>query len=345
MESKYLVYRVLTDIKGCTSVELSSHTIFGALCWALKSLSGEESLNSFLKEVKEGNFLLSSFMPLVNGEELVFRPLLKPALLNEIFEKWEIKDETEQRNLIKAIKRLPFIPFSIFKEVAEGKIKSDDSLAEEIFKKFSEEENAESVSEGIKKYLKNMRELSSDSVIPHAKINRITGSTSYGGEFFFEESKIFEGNFYFLIAVSSEEFLNDYIGPSLRLIEDWGIGGNRSVGSGNVKFRKIERAQNFEDLINRKSSKFVTLSPVIATTKINYEESYYDLKAFKGAIESGYLPFVWKPKFFYLKEGSVIKLKKNKDFAGTLFKPFEDKNLYHYGLEFPIYIQEKENEG
>jgi len=249
---------------------------------------------------------------------------LKPKIFGEEVKKTlEIKrdDESRFRNFIKKFKKLPFVPIEVLIEVASGRIEDDTSLAKRVSNEVSRDFS-----------------LSDLQSLPHAKLNRITNSTSEGGEFYFEESIFFKSELYFLLAVEEKEIVEKLVQPALKLIQDWGLGGNRSIGFGSFSF-KVEESSQFEELLNKKSDTFITLSPVIATDRIDYNGSFYNLETFKGAIDSGYQDFLWKPKIFYLKEGSCLKLKEEKrKFAGALFRISENVEVYQYGLEFPIYV-------
>jgi CRISPR-associated protein Csm4 len=320
----FKVFRFILKPIGYFSTELSSFTIFGALCWAVRYLYGEEKVLELIRLVKDKKFLLSSAMPWIDGKDYIFKPILKPEHIKK--EDIGIEDEGKFRNFIKKFRKLSFVPFDTLIKVTEGEIKSDRDLMISLKKEIDKEIS-----------------LFSFLSLPHAKLNRITNSTSEGGEFYFEESLFFKFKIYFLAAVKDENHIDGIIAPSLKLLQDWGIGGNRSIGFGSFSF-EVKRTEEFEKFINQKGRKFITLSPVVATDRIDYRESFYDIKTYKGAIESGYKEFLWKPRIFYLKGGSLIKLKEGREVAGALLKPFENIELYHYGLEFPVYIKESQDE-
>jgi len=326
---EFKVFKIRIKPLSYVSSEIFPHTIFGAICWAVRYLAGEKKVSELISLVKEKEILISSLMPIVNGDLYVFKPILKPGRIKiedlKLQNSNEENRESQFRNFIKKFKKLSFVPFKILEDVSNGRIKNDKDLMIALGK--------------------SLREVSPfvSLALPHAKLNRFTNSTSEGGEFFFEESFFFKHDVYFLAAVKDENIINDVLKPTLKLLKDWGIGGNRSIGFGNFSF-EIERENRFDKLVNGNGKKFITLSPVVATDRIDYEESFYDIKTYKGAIESGYQNFLWKPKIFYLKAGSLIKLRENSKFAGALIKPFKEIELYHYGLEFPIFIKESSDE-
>ncbi len=265
-------------------------------------------------------------MPIVNGEPWFFKPSLEPEHIppEELgFNKDDKEEMSYFRILIKEFKKLPYVPFPVLEKVLEGKVKTDRELFLEV-KTLLQEKNLPTIV------------LTS---LPHAKVNRISGSTAEGGEFFFEESYYLPSNLHFLIAVSEESFFEKTIIPALKLLQDFGLGGNKSIGFGSFSF-SYERYRALEPSLNSKEKKFITLSEVVATNKINYEKSFYEIETYKGTVESGYKDYLWKPKVFYLKAGSLISLKESEVSAGALMKI--DDELYHYGLEFPLFIKERE---
>lgn len=293
----------------------SAYTIFGAISWAYRLLYGEENLTKLLNNFEQGNipFLISSIFPKQDKNLLLPKPILK-----------SIRKSTNQKIDFKKFKRINFIPIDLFTEILQGKIQDELELNLKL-----EEIN-----------LSTTKFATVDN-IPHASIDRITGSTGEGGELYFEEIvAISEG--YFFLAVESQE-IKQKIESSLKVIEDIGLGGNRSIGFGKVKFGKLEEIKQLKEYFTNKTDRFITLSPVIPDNKINYKESFYDYFTFRGAVDNNY-DFkgmdIWKNKVFYLKEGSQIKVKENSNYYGNLIKNQKaGKNIYQYGLAFPLYIQ------
>jgi CRISPR-associated protein Csm4 len=225
LEMKELkVFKFILKPESYFSEKLSSFTIFGALCWAVRFLYGEKELSRLIESVKKGEFLLSSAMPRIDGKDYVFKPILKPEHLKE--EKIGITGESEFRNFIKKFKKLSFVSIDTLMDVANGRISDDNSLAEKVKNEVD----------------KDFSPLFLQS-LPHAKINRITNTTSEGGEFYFEESFFFMSEIYFLLAVEDEENA-ERVESALKLLQDWGIGGNRSIGFGCFSFR-MERSKKF----------------------------------------------------------------------------------------------------
>lgn len=303
------VYKVDITPLSLFSDRISSYTIFGAFCWGYRLLNGEDSLKQFLNEFAEKpKFLVSAVLPKRHGKYFFPKPLLKP------------ERNPELSNLdIKSLKKLSYVDIDIFIQVLEGKIKTEAELYKAINQPTS-----------IK--------LFEEDLVPHAQIDRISSITEEAGEFYYQEVVVPSEGF-FLVYFIEDSIIEDFKAV-LRLIEDIGLGGDRSRGLGAVKFSNLERWSRFDSFINQKTDRFILLSPLIPEPNIyNLKESFYDYKVFRGAVDNDY-DFkginIWKNKVLYITEGSNLKLNKQKDFYGQLY---HTNGVYQYGFGFPIYIK------
>ncbi|WP_457621972.1 type III-A CRISPR-associated RAMP protein Csm4 [Persephonella sp.] len=293
----------------------SSYTIFGAICWAYRTIFGERELENLLNSFANNNpsFLISSILPRKDGTYYFPKPNLKAKRGNQELD-------------YKKLKKISFIDLALFKKVLDGVIKNELDLNNEI-----------------EKNLHKIVSLTSKSSIPHAKIDRLHGTTKGSGDLFFESITTLNESF-LLIAVKDND-----IKKKLRIIfsflQDIGLGGNRSVGYGRIIFGEFEPFNDLEQYFQNQNDKFVTLSPVIPEKDTyNFSDSYYDYFTFRGAIDNNY-DFkkidIWKDKVIYLKEGSTLKVKTRKEIYGQFYlaKEINGKKIYQYGLAFPLYIQ------
>ncbi len=295
----------------------SSYTLFGAVSWGYLILYGEEKLKELLNNFKNENpsFLISSILP--KNQNNCYFP--KPNLQAKRIEKTDID--------YKKLKKISYIPFNILKEVLDGNIKNELELHQTLDKELKE----------------NKISLIKKDAIPHASIDRIFGTTEGSGGLFFEEVvALNEG--YILIAVKDEN-TRKKLKSIFNLLQDIGLGGNRSVGYGKVIFGDFEEFPEIEKYFKNKTDKFITLAPVIPEKETyDLSNSYYDYFTFRGAIDNNYNfkdVDIWKDKVIYLKEGSTFKVKKEKDIYGQFFnaKTINGKEIYQYGLAFPLFIQ------
>ncbi|EEP59793.1 type III-A CRISPR-associated RAMP protein Csm4 [Sulfurihydrogenibium yellowstonense] len=289
-----------------------SFTIFGAICWSYKLIHGEEKLKEFLNGFKENpKFLISSAFPYVKDKFLFPKPILP------------IKgDSTDFKVKIqrKDYKKARFITLEVLKEVIEGNIRY-----EEDFVKFKSSSGIiQSIDDNLKIEQKRHTQVRN-------MINRIT-STSENLFSIESDFKIYDE--YFLVYFIDTEFENEFQ-RLIKLTEDIGFGGKKSIGWGRVEISNLD-PEPLKGLIDLNADKFITLSPIIPTERINPEESYYDIETFKSYTENTFEKERLKKKVLYIKEGSVLK-KKDKEKSGQL-KEVEN-GIYQYGLEFPIGVK------
>ncbi|WP_456393653.1 type III-A CRISPR-associated RAMP protein Csm4 [Persephonella sp.] len=295
----------------------SSYTIFGAICWGYLLLYGEEKLNRLINQFVEGNipFLLSSIFPRKGKSYFFPKPNLKA-----------IREENGEIDY-KKLKRIKYIDIETLKKVLNGQIKTESELHKEINNKSLSEI---SVAQG-------------DS-IPHASIDRFSSTTSGEGGLYFEDAVAVNESF-FLIAIIDNEIMRS-LKAVFNLLQDIGIGGNRSIGYGRVVFGDIEPFPELEKYIKDQTNKFITIAPIIPeenTYKLS--DSYWDYFTFQGAIDNNYAfknVDIWKEKVFYIKEGSVMTVSDPKSFYGSFYpaKEINGRKIYQYGLAFPLFIQE-----
>jgi len=321
------VYSCELEFRSYLTTPVPSYTLFGALCWSVRFLFGQEKLNEVLQLSNRGEILISSLMPVLNGRKQFFKPILEPKpLTEEDREKLRLGDNTQFRSFLKKFKKLEFIPFKILKKVLDGQVTSDRELALEV-----------------KDIVKNTNNRPYTTLsIPHANINRITGSTSEGGTLYFGETLgATADRYFFLIGAKDENLILDIIKPALKLLEDWGFGGNRSIGFGSFKLKRWCRELEVETYVQNRSSTLITLSKTLPTKNIEFEKSFYQIETFRGTVDSGFFNRLWKDKTLYIKEGSYLILKENEpvEIPGKLWKVFNDLNVYQHGKAFPLFVK------
>ncbi len=292
----------------------SSYTLFGAISWGYLLLYGEDKLNKLLSRFrnKDVPFLISSLLPRENDKYYFPKPNLRA------------KREKKSSADYKRLKKIRYIELSIFKDVLDGKIKNELELNKELEKQ-------------------NQISLFDKTAIPHASIDRIRGTTKETEGFYFEEVvSLKEGYILFLFF---DETVKKEIRAVLNLLQDIGLGGNRSIGYGKVIFGEFQEFKDLEAYLFNRSDRFITLSPLIPEKEIyDLSDSYYEYFTFRGAVDNNYgfkNVDIWKDKVIYLKEGSTLKVKNGKDVYGQFYKAKEinGKEIYQYGLAFPLFIQ------
>ncbi len=296
----------------------SSYTIFGAICWAYRILYGKDRLNDMLIDFENRNipFLVSSFMPKVNGKYYFPRPNLKAQRKDSV------------KGDYKRLKKISYVEFDIFKRVLDAEIKTEFELNEAL----------SNMSDELSKI-----SIASKYYISRASIDRINSTIDGSGQLYFEEVVGLTDSF-MLVAVKDNEVEKE-LKAVFRLLEDINIGGNRSIGYGKVVFGDFQEFEELEAYFNTQTDTFISLAPVIPEpATYDLENSYYQYFTFRGAIDNDY-DFkdidIWKDKVIYLQEGSVFHIKSPKTFYGTFYKAKDLKGntIFQYGLSFPLFIQ------
>ncbi|MCS7308042.1 MAG: type III-A CRISPR-associated RAMP protein Csm4 [Aquificaceae bacterium] len=300
--------KVLFLPKSSTGSPLYSFTIFGAICWSVKYLYGQETLERLLEDFKESPpFLLSDPLPVVN-EKLYFP---KPLLPEGERESQSIQDY--KRN--KKLKKLKFVSEEVFKDVLKGNIRSVDQLQEEDQPQ-------------IKR-----------SIQLHASINRLTWTTA-GGEFF-SEFTYYYTPFVVLIRVFKDEY-EKLLKATLFFTR---FGANRSVGMGSfeVKFEELKEHWLLE-YTEPNTDRVFLLSGSFYDINYDLQESYYEVKTVRSCVDNYYQRLtvnIWKKRLPYITAGAQLKVKEKRRFYGGLKVALKEgsKEVYQYGYGFPLFAR------
>lgn len=327
----------------------SSDTLFGAICWGIKRLYGEEKLLETLKEFNSGKpgFVLSSSFPLLqdkHGGSVSFYPKPLNAGLSADDIEGIAKDAIEK----------------IFKKAMKGiitkykKFKKTEYFSDSLFcsaiKGMTERQLFEDYVSGKNKSVGSIllqdSEYTSDSMsyksatVQKNSIDRFTMSTSEEGQTFYQREIYTSNTFnlHFLIMTDTISLLL----PVFKYLEDKGISGNRSTGKGRFKV-EVMGEKTLPIISNSKS--FINLSRYIPQTdEIEWEGNgnFYEVFPYRSKVESdGEFKGedIWKSRVMYLKEGSCLEAKDKKEFYGgtPVVKEIGGHKIYQNGLALPVF--------
>ena len=321
-----------------------SDTIFGAICWAIRTLFGKKKLKDILKEFWEQNppFLLSSTFPYkqIDNERIYYlpKPYIEPLSMDDLKElSGKVKiptrpyHKTENFHFMhvlekyKKFKKLKWIPYPAFKKVQNG------AGEKELFQDFLD---------GLIREPNITRSIA----VQKNRLDRLSFSISGSGETFFQiEQSFMEGwGLYFLVKTNN---LDEYLKPVFMYLQDSGIGPDTKTGKNWFK-AKISEKSLIEN--NLPSNKFITLSRYIGIDEIDIQNSRYGIESVRSKVESRFEfagEDIWKAQVMYFSPGSLIKLKEQKPYYGGLLpvKKIKGETIYQYGYAYPAYIQEKKN--
>ena len=288
-----------------------SYTLFGAICWGIRVLEGEEALTDMLEKFKEKPpFLISSPVFIRKGKLFFPRPALEENSEEEL--------TPESYSLRKKVKKAKYVSEDAFRAVLEGKVRTSGELS-----KFTEE-----------------GEFYSSLNTIHASINRITWTTS-GGELYNEEVYYLSLPFSVFFLFYQEEF-EALVKSALRFVQ---LGGNRSTGMGRYKVIFGDVPEWFIKHLEP-TENFISLSPHFYDDSFVLEESLYEPKPLMGIVDNYFYaptPAIIKRKVMYIDRGSNIRVKNRKDFYGGLKEVVRDEGrnvtVYQYGYAFPLYVR------
>ncbi|MFW6119820.1 MAG: type III-A CRISPR-associated RAMP protein Csm4 [Petrotogales bacterium] len=295
-----------------------SDTLFGAICWGIKFIHGEEELESILKGFKEGSppFKISSTFPF-KGETYYLPVPIKSTFSdekpNDFKDMWEIKEAKKRK----------WIPLKEFNELINADKKLEDVL------KNSEE----------RKFVKDM-------IQPGNSINRLSSATE-GNLFFRSVFRHSEGTeLYFLLEADDEKIENEVIN-GLRFIEDKGLGGGSSTGHGNFEIKDVKEFDELKE--SEKAQRFMTLSLYMPDDEWDdflerSDEMSYRLVKRKGVVEEAFSAFnnPWKKTVFMFTPGSVFPVIDGKDHYGKNPVVNSDEfDVQQYGYAFDIGVDLK----
>ncbi len=317
-------------------IELHSDTLFGAICWGIRTLFGELKLLSILEEFRYSPpFLLSSAFPWKEpkeGKKIYYlpKPLLPPptiADLRGLVDKSKPKEtyHTEKKNLMdvadkyKKFKKLKWLPEPMFKKVLRG------ASEQEIFRDY------------LDRLLTEPR-FCNTGVSQKNSLDRLSQSTTGAGETFFTPDITFREKYglFFLLKTAN---IDDYLRPVLMFLQDSGIGPNAKTGK-NWFIVDIDGTPLLDET---DGNSFITLSRYFGGELFDIDSSCYQLASVRSKVESR-LEFagedVWKDRITYFKPGSLLKPLERKVHYGGLVpvKEVAGKTIYQYGYAYPVWL-------
>lgn len=263
-------YAVYMNPKGSIASQIGSDTLFGALCWAIRMLSGAETLKTILCAFNEHpKFVVSSAFPYLyrHGQKVRFfpKPLL-PGLssvqLNRLVSgSREVKRASQnslqrKRPLVEVLEKekkimsAAYVSDRLFEEIVAGKTTVETLLSRLVHRGVGEQD-VERVGDALITKGERMlidpdgerQSFWSEIDIQRNEIDRLIGSTVEGRLFFVKEVLFVRdiAGLWFILCTDDLDCMK----PLLRYMQDTGIGGDRTVGKGHFsipldEIREIE---------------------------------------------------------------------------------------------------------
>jgi CRISPR-associated protein Csm4 len=312
-----------------------SDTIFSALCLSYLYIFGQDELEELLKQFinRQPPFLISSIFPLYNDGEskILFFP--KPLIIP--------KTEEHKENGWKKLKEASFFSKEVFEKCL---INGIDCVLEDLTNNTISSINGIILTQDEKAKLKDSKiKLYDDHQAPRNTINRLKSSS----EIYYMGLTTYPSNsdMYFLIEAIKD--MSNKLDKVLSLLEEEGIGGERSLGYGRFRFIK----ENIEVTEADNTDAFITLSLYHPTKEevqnftqktqfLSYKLLTRVSYAFSPTIKGGKL----KQRVRMMQEGSIFPKIENRNLYGDISKVLDERKtdshaVYRYGFAFPLRIK------
>lgn len=323
------IYKINIIPYGFMTAFPDSQTIFGAICWAIRELYGEEELEQLLDNFKEheSRFIVSSSF--MDGP---FKAsIMNWAKLDEIIEIGNRVGVKGSQLAVrsKSLKKIEYFSEVLFRDYLKGEIGRLD-LVEGIISQNDKYELNRNILHyrgeeipSIDYYEENVR---------RNFINRLSGTTDEGQLFYYKRIYITPNSkLYFLMKT---ENINYFL-PVFKYMSDTGIGGDKSVGANSFKV-SFESEFKYEKYMEEN----ILLSKYIPYyEEVHWDKSFYSIIMEQCMVESRHEfhgEDIVKIQVGYIGEGSKLVLKQYKDMYARLpiVKEIGDKKIRHNGLAF-----------
>ncbi len=293
---------------------LHSDTLFGAICFAIEQIHGNDVLTKIIERFKnKPPFLLSSTFPYVKSENGRIHFLPKPI---EDIEK--IKDYKKFIDSFKIFKSAKYISKDIFNDWINGRI--DGTYILQNMDKYN-------IKEGLlfpkeKQYKFSIKNFD----IPRNQINRLDNSSDI---YYFDGYYCKNVGLFFVIKLYDEGY-DILLKGVLKFLRDRGFGEDISVGKGEFRIEEISENKILE--IPKDQKRFITLSRYIPSIDEIYafrgrHNLFYDIYKKRGRSFDGRL----KKQIYFFTEGSTFPNLKDTIHGRILH--VQDKSV-EYGLAF-----------
>ncbi|MBN1877861.1 MAG: hypothetical protein JXA33_26810 [Anaerolineae bacterium] len=361
--------------RGTLASRLSSDTLFGAVCWAIRIL-GLADVGKWLETFNaQPAFAFSAPFPVVrtgtdtSPVRFYPRPFLPPlsagqvnTLLVEECQRYPRADEISARMHVTArakhLKHKAYLSEALFTEVVNGNL---DTMA--LYRRYTDVGTAavdiETIGSALLSYPER-QQLQTTGVlsgfvreddVQHNQVDRVTGATVAGALFFEHETYFRPRCGLWCVLRTDADTLQQRIAPALRYLADTGLGANRTTGKGHFD---IVVGDPFTLPISASANSFISLShylPRVGEWPCNGEPLHYDLHILWPKRESKFViavpgertPPVRKRRLRMFAPGSVFPLAEQREVYGQLVQAVPPSAGYHTvwqsGLTIPVFAR------
>lgn len=316
---------------------LRSDTLWGLICWGIKTVFSEEALLEFLSHYKNENVfkLTSAFRFFKESDEVLLlfpKPILEPIDLNKYFLSENITEKKERAKVIKELKEYKKVKF----------------ISKESFEKFLTGEFNEESFFKSGEWKHKMPAFRREDVL-HNQINRLTNTTEEGALFSTSELFVKKGGLFFLMEGTDEQLR--LVSGALNYFSHVGFGGDSSIGKNHfdisIEDFQVKRADEPNALVTL--SLYSPTQDELEAFKDRKNLNWYELESRKGKFGGQFIKSknFWKKSLLMFKEGSVFPYIEKKAIGRNVevLKYQENSNYsvlhFGFGFDLPIKIREK----
>lgn len=311
-------YRVRLTLRAPLGTPMISGTLWGHLAWAVRYLRGGKGLVSWLDRQKKEPWLISSVMPY----GMLPRPLLR-----------ERRREARNQSLaemqqVKRARKVAWIPEAVFCKLRDGL--SAEALSREMVV-FMESQKAGAAQGLVEETLR-----------PHNRINRCSGTTPEAGGLHFEEVVSPGLNEDWQIFVAAPKLCGDELDELFRFVGTQGFGANASTGNGGFEVQVEET-----DLFATAGPRAMSLSHGVlvkeAMVDARYKQHVHFGKLGGDFAKGAYSPF--KYPILMAQPGATFTPRGEGPFGRILEGVHHDPKLRqvcHYAVHLPLFFTEVE---
>jgi CRISPR-associated protein Csm4 len=313
-----------------TKEPLRSDTLFGALCWTLRTLYGNAALEKLLREFDEAitadtapPFLVSSLFPyLRDGSGLLHflpRPLWASAQEDDLSESLEEYQQRKKRKKINWVSET-----LIARAQSEGLSVLEDRAQVQA-------QSGALATPTEAQRLSVFSSLLKSASITRNTLNRLNNSTSgEGGELYqfpvvaSQRAGEAHTGLYFLLRTN--EAWRAQSRAAVTFLSEKGWGGETTIGYGHAELEMKDESLPVEQFTS--GERLMTLSLLFPSEadkthlKQQAEQSFARVEKRKGILDSANLSLArpWKPTLFMLSEGATFPRDAGRTTYGSLFR-------------------------
>jgi CRISPR-associated protein Csm4 len=248
-----------------SSAAISSDTLFGAVCWAVRILEIED-VGRLLEDFIPPRFAFSAPFPVLRRSNGYVRFYPKPLTfahtsdhIEELVDRQQVRDRSIPRKAIKKevlsrvkqISKVSCLSEKIFHDITSGKLGPAQLHQRSVYEGTLEADiemlGTKLITYGERRaYEETSLSLSGSSrqaAVQHNHIDRASGSAAEGLLFYTQETFFDDGVGLWFLVRAEQKDMDDLILPALRYLSDTGLGADRTTGKGHFNFEITEAPQ------------------------------------------------------------------------------------------------------